>query len=510
MRALISVYDKSGLVEFAARIATLGYELVSTGGTARVLEEAGLDVTSVDTITGFPEILDGRVKTLHPHIHGGLLARTDLPSHMEELQRRQIRPIDLVVCNLYPFEAAVAEQSLTEQDKIEQIDIGGPTMVRAAAKNHASVVVVTDPDDYQALASALESGSVSQDIRRNLAAKAFGHVSTYDSLVAEFLRGEEGLFPQELTIGLRLSKTPRYGENSHQHAGAYTRLRAGTPEPGLLRAELLKGDELSFNNYLDADAAWQASQLFDGPTVAIVKHTVPCGLATRPTLAEAYVAAFEGDEVSAFGGIVSLNQSVDLATAQQMRKIKLDIILAPGYDDDALELLNKKKGTRILQLPNWPRPRHVDADVRPIVGGMLVQQPDAVVETAQDWRRVTRSSASEKEVRDMEFAWSVTPLVKSNAIVLVKDQAIVGLGAGQPNRLESVNLATLNAGDRARGAVLASDAFFPFADGIQLAIEAGVTAVVQPGGSLRDNEVIDAADAAGIAMYFTGRRHFRH
>ncbi len=510
MRALLSVYDKSGLVEFGTRIAALGYELVSTGGTARTLQEAGLNVTTVDSVTGFPEILDGRVKTLHPHIHGGLLARTDLPSHMESLRKHQIQPIDLVVCNLYPFEAAVSDQSLNEQDKIEQIDIGGPAMVRAAAKNHASVIVVTDPADYDSIASALERGDVTQETRRRLAAKAFNHVSTYDSLVAEFLRGSEDMFPQELSIGLRLSKTPRYGENSHQSARAYTRLRAGEPEPGLLQAEVLKGDELSFNNYLDADAAWQASQLFDGPTVAIVKHTVPCGLAVRPTLAEAYVAAFEGDEVSAFGGIVSLNQPVDLATAQLMRKIKLDIILAPGYDDDALELLNRKKGTRILRLPNWPHPRRVDADLRPIVGGLLVQQPDLVIETARDWRQVTDPAASEQELRDLEFAWKVTPLVKSNAIVFVRDESIIGLGAGQPNRLESVNLAARKAGERAKGAVMASDAFFPFADGIQLAIDAGVTAVVQPGGSLRDDEVIDAANAAGISMYFTGRRHFRH
>lgn len=510
MRALMSVYNKSGLVEFATKVASLGYELVSTGGTARALREAGLNVTTVDSVTGFPEILDGRVKTLHPNIHGGLLARADLPAHMEALERHQIRPIDLVVCNLYPFESAVSDESLSEQDTIEQIDIGGPAMVRAAAKNHGSVVVVTDPADYESIANALENGDVSQDVRRGLAAKAFNHVSTYDSLVADFLRGPEDIFPQELTIGLRLSKTPRYGENSHQGAGAYTRLRAGRPEAGLLQAELLKGEDLSFNNYLDADAAWQASQLFEGPAVGIVKHTVPCGLALRPTLAEAYVAAFEGDEVSAFGGIVSLNQAVDIATAQLMRKIKLDIIVAPDYDDDALDLLSKKKGTRILRLPNWPHPRRVDADIRPIVGGVLVQQPDSVVETAKDWRQVTHTSASEQEIRDLEFAWRVTPLVKSNAIIFVKDEAIVGLGAGQPNRLESVNLAARKAGERSKGAVMASDAFFPFSDGIQLAIDAGVTAVVQPGGSLRDDEVIDAANAAGISMYFTGRRHFRH
>lgn len=512
MRALLSVSDKTGIVEFATQLKELGYELISTGGTLRTLSEAGLEVRSVAEVTGSPEMLDGRVKTLHPRIHGGLLARRDLDDHMRQLDQHGITPFDLLAANLYPFEATLQKEGLADMDLIEQIDIGGPAMVRAAAKNFPSVLVVTSPADYNTIIDSLKSGDVSQQQRRALAAKAFGHVSTYDALVAEYLRGEapDARFPEELSIGLRRAKTPKYGENSHQQAAAYTRLRAGKPAPGLLQAEQLKGEELSFNNYLDADAAWQAAQLFEGPTVSIIKHTVPCGLAVRPTLAEAYEAAFEGDPVSAFGGIVALNGTVDLETAKLMRKIKLDIIIAPDYDDDALGLLNKKKGTRIISLPNRIGHRVMELDVRPISGGMLVQDPDIAPEEPASWSVVTEKQPGERELADLEFAWRVLPLIKSNAIVFVKDQAIVGLGAGQPNRLESVAIAARKAEERAVGAVMASDAFFPFPDGIERAIEAGITSVIQPGGSLRDDEVIEAANRAGISMLFTGRRHFRH
>jgi phosphoribosylaminoimidazolecarboxamide formyltransferase / IMP cyclohydrolase len=512
VRALLSVWDKTGIVNFAKQLHELGWELVSTGGTLQALSDAGLEVTSVADVTGSPEMLDGRVKTLHPRIHGGLLARRDLDDHMAQLDEHGITPIDMLVVNLYPFEQTVQQDDLTEQDVIEQIDIGGPAMVRAGAKNYASVVVVTDPNDYNAVVDQLQDGGLSHEHRREFAAKAFGHVSTYDALVAEYLNGfsEHGRFPRELTIGMRVAAVPKYGENAHQQARAYTRLRAGKPAPGLLQATLLKGEDLSFNNYLDADAAWQAAQLFDGPTVSIIKHTVPCGLAVRPTLAEAYEAAFEGDPVSAFGGIVGLNRTVDAETAKAMRTLKLDIILAPDYDEDALAILQKKKGTRILKMPNREGNRIAELDVRPISGGMLVQEPDIEIEDPSSWQVVTRTSPSTDEMADLEFAWRVLPLIKSNAIVFVKDQSIVGLGAGQPNRLESVAIAARKAGDKARGAVMASDAFFPFADGVERAIEAGVTAVIQPGGSLRDNDVIDAVDNAGVSMLFTGRRHFRH
>jgi phosphoribosylaminoimidazolecarboxamide formyltransferase/IMP cyclohydrolase len=511
-RALLSVYDKTAIVEFAAGLVDLGYDLISTGGTFKALNDAGLAVTQVAEVTGSPEILDGRVKTLHPAIHGGLLARRDVPDHLAQLDKHGIEPIDLLVSNLYPFETTVADPSLDDTAIVEQIDIGGPAMIRAASKNFNSVVVITNPDDYTDALERLRTFSNDLAWRRSLAARAFGHVAVYDSLVAEFLRGHgpEVQFPDEFSIGMRRAKTPKYGENSHQHAAAYTRLRAGEPAPGILRAQRLKGDELSFNNYLDADAAWQAAQLFDGPTVCIVKHTVPCGLAVRDSLADAYRAAFDGDPVSAFGGIVALNQTVDLETAQLLRKIKLDIIIAPAYDDDAIELILKKKATRVLTLPNREGDRIAELDVRPISGGILVQEPDIHAEDASQWRVVSAKQPTVEQMADLAFAWRMIPLVKSNAIVFVKDQAVVGLGAGQPNRLESVAIASRKAGESAQGAVMASDAFFPFADGIERAIEAGIAAVIQPGGSMRDEEVIAAANAAGISMVFTGTRHFRH
>lgn len=512
MRALLSVADKTGLVTFATGLAELGYELVSTGGTANALSAAGLPVLQVADVTGSPEMLDGRVKTLHPRIHGGLLARRDLPEHVAQLEQHGIAPIDILVSNLYPFEATVTTPGLEEIDIVEQIDIGGPAMVRAAAKNFASVTVVTSPDDYDAVLADLRDGAVSLGRRRELAAKAFGHVSTYDALVAEYLRGDaiDDAFPQELSIGLRLSRLPKYGENSHQRAAAYRRLSAQGRETGILDAELLSGDHLSFNNFLDTDAAWQAAQLFDEPTVCIVKHTVPCGLAIRPTIGEAYTAAFEGDPVSAFGGIVALNRTVDAETAKLLRKIKLDIIIAPAYEPDALEVVLRKKNTRILALPNRAGERRTELDIRPIGGGLLLQEPDIREDDTAAWNVVTKTTPTVRELEDMRFAWRAIPLVKSNAIVFAKNRAIVGLGAGQPNRLESVAIAARKADVRAHGAVLASDAFFPFADGIEAGIAAGVSAVIQPGGSLRDDEVIAAADAAGISMIFTGTRHFRH
>lgn len=513
MRALLSVYDKTGIVDFARDLVGLGYELISTGGTFAAIQEAGLPVLQVAEVTGSPEILDGRVKTLHPRIHGGLLARRDTPDHMAQLAEHDIEPIDIVASNLYPFEAVVSQDGATAEDIIENIDIGGPAMVRASAKNFASVVIVTDPADYGSIVASLRDRTMDASRRRQLAAKAFAHVSAYDALIAEYLRTQDGaVFPDELTIPLRHVATTRYGENPQQDAAAYRRLRPGKPEHGLLDAELLIGDALSFNNYLDTDAAWQAAQLLDGPGVAIVKHMVPCGLARRESLVDAYIAAYEGDTVSAFGGIVALNRTVDAATASQMRKIKLDIIIAPDYDEDALASLSKKKGTRVLRLANRAADaaRSTTLDVRPIGGGMLVQTPDNAQDDPASWTIVTERKPTAEEMRDLAFAWQAARLVKSNAIVFAKDDAVVGLGAGQPNRLESVALAARKAGDRAQGAAMASDAFFPFADGIEQAIAAGITAVVQPGGSMRDEEVIAAANAAGITMAFTGTRHFRH
>ena len=409
-------------------LVDLGYELVSTGGSATTLADAGLPVIAVESLTGFPEMLDGRVKTLHPHVHGALLARRDLPDHMDTLERLGITPIDMLVSNLYPFERSVQDAGLDDEGKIEQIDIGGPAMVRAASKNFSAVTVVVDPADYPSILDALRSGQVDLPTRRALAAKAFGHVSTYDALVAAFLRGPDGTFPDELSIPLRRAATPRYGENPQQPAAVYTRLGTTRTPSGVLNAVRVSGDPLSFNNYLDTDAAWNAIGLFDRPAVCIVKHMVPCGLATRETIADAYAAAFDGDPVSAFGGIVALNRRVDLATAGQMRKIKLDIIIAPGYDDDALAVLQRKKGTRLLTLeaPATGNAGSSELDIRPITGGMLVQVPDREPDDPATWRVVTRTEPTDEQFADLAFAWQAVRLVKSNAIVVAKDTAIAG------------------------------------------------------------------------------------
>jgi phosphoribosylaminoimidazolecarboxamide formyltransferase / IMP cyclohydrolase len=512
VRALLSVYDKSGLVEFARQLTDIGFELVSTGGTARTLTGAGLQVTAVEDVTGFPEILDGRVKTLHPMIHGALLARTELPEHMSTLANHGITPIDVLVSNLYPFESAASDSSLSDQDKVEQIDIGGPAMVRAAAKNFGSVVVVTDPADYAHVAESLAAGSIDESTRRQLAAKAFGHVSTYDSLVAAFLRNDDPLFPEELSVGLRKQSSLRYGENPQQDASSYSLLSAGKPSLGLLQAKQLHGKELSFNNLLDADAAWHASLISVDPTVSIIKHTVPCGLASRSALADAFEAALAGDPVSAFGGIVSLNRAVGEDVAKKLSEIFFEVIIAPEYTADALKILKKKKNLRILQLSvpeSGSLSRH-HLDFRPIAGGMLVQTADNQVDDPSTWTAATSVAPDPEQWKDLEFAWKAARLVKSNAIVFAKQESIVGVGAGQPNRLESVHIAARKAGDKAKGAAMASDAFFPFADGVEQAIAAGITAIIQPGGSVRDSEVIDAANNAGVAMVFTSTRHFRH
>jgi len=514
MRALISVSDKRGLIPFAKQLAEFGFELISTGGTARSLAEAGLPVRDVQDVTGFPEMLDGRVKTLHPHIHAGLLARQDHPDHMEQLRERDIRPIDLLISNLYPFERTVGRGDLDDDARIEQIDIGGPAMVRAGAKNYASVIVITDPSDYLSVTERLGAGSVDIAFRRSLAAKAFAHVATYDALVAAFLRDSiQEQFPFELAIGLRHERNLRYGENPQQQAAAYRRLSPARRVSGVLDATQLGGPELSFNNLLDADAAWRAIQISTDPTVSIVKHTIPCGLATRADLVSAFDAALAGDPVSAFGGIVALNRDADAIVAQRLTETRFDIVLAQDFSDEALVILRKKRNIRILQLRGDMPSETFDRlplDLRPIAGGILFQEQDNAVDNAADWQVVTERRPTERELTDLEYAWEAARHVKSNAIVVVGDRSVLGVGAGQPNRLESVDIAVRKASERAKGAALASDAFFPFADGLERAIRAGITAVVQPGGSVRDSEVIAAADRAGISMVFTGTRHFRH
>ncbi len=508
MRALISVYDKTGVVQFGRRIAAAGYELVSTGGTHRTLtDEGGLSVRQVAEVTGSPEILDGRVKTLHPVIHGGLLARRESPEQMAELAAHGIETIDLVVVNLYPFLATISKPDVTLDDALENIDIGGPTMLRAAAKNFPSVAVVVDPADYEWVGEKLAGGGLTANDRRGLAAKAFRHVSEYDAAVTGYLTAEpEETLPSRLTISLDKVAGLRYGENPHQSGALYA--PAGAAPYGMAGAAQLHGRELSYNNLMDADAAWRTVSDFAEPTVAVVKHNNPCGLASRDAVSEAYHLAYEGDTVSAFGGIVAFNRIVDATSAQAMDPVFYEVVIAPGYDDDALEILRRKRNLRILAI--GAAPSKAALDLRPISGGMLVQGADDITEGPAEWRTVTEREPSEAERQDLAFAWKAAKHIKSNAIVFAKDRALVGMGAGQPNRVVSVHLSQRIAGEKAKGAVLASDAFFPFADNIELAAEAGVAAIVQPGGSVRDEEVIAAADKTGLAMMFTGVRHFRH
>jgi phosphoribosylaminoimidazolecarboxamide formyltransferase/IMP cyclohydrolase len=510
----LSVYDKSGIVEFGKALVDLGAEVISTGGTFAALRQAGVPVTAVSDVTGFPEILGGRVKTLHPRIHGGLLAQRDDPHHQEQLESHEIKPIDLLAVNLYPFAETVRDPSTTLAEAIEQIDIGGPAMLRAGAKNFAEVIVASNAADYGLIVDELRAGGVSFERRRFLAAQAFAHVAAYDSVVASYLHGdraEQPAMPEQVLFAGQKAQDLRYGENPQQRAGAYRRLVPRTPEPGVLDACQISGKELSFNNLLDADAAWGAIRQFDQPAVSIVKHTIPCGLAVRPRLADAFAAALAGDPVSAFGGIVALNRDVDEETARAISSVFFEVITAPGFSAEAKTILQKKKNLRLLTLPvdESDRGRH-SWDIRPIRGGLLIQEPDVDFDDPSTWRVATHRTPTAEELEDLSFAWEAVRHVKSNAIVLVKDRAVVGVGSGQPNRVESVRIAVRNAGERAQGAVLASDAYFPFADGLQAGIDAGIVAAVQPGGSVRDSEVIAAADNAGIAMMFTGKRHFRH
>ena len=514
MRALLSVSDKAGLDAFARGLVELGYEIISTGGTLAALSRAGVQATAVADVTGAPEILDGRVKTLHPAIHAGLLARRGDPRHEDELREHDIDRIDLLAVNLYPFGETVRSPSVTLDEALEQIDIGGPAMVRAAAKNFPAVIVVTDPAEYPSILEELARGDLPVDRRQELAAKAFAHVSAYDAVVAEYLRGapdQDDPFPATYSLAGTRAIGLRYGENPQQRAAAYRRLGAGPAPSALLDAVQHAGKELSFNNLLDADAAWAAAWTFPEPTVAIVKHTIPCGLASRQELADAFSAALAGDPVSAFGGIVAANRPIDAETARRIAEVRFDIVIAPGFDSEAREILGRKGHTRVLELVQAAAMEPTAAwDVRPIRGGFLLQDADNVPDDPSRWHVVTRRAPDDRERADLAYAWGAVRHVKSNAIVLARDRAVVGVGAGQPNRVESVRIAAKKAGEAAAGAALASDAYFPFPDGIEEAAAAGVTAIAQPGGSVRDQVCIEAADRAGISMLFTGVRHFRH
>ncbi|MFF5174805.1 bifunctional phosphoribosylaminoimidazolecarboxamide formyltransferase/IMP cyclohydrolase [Micromonospora sp. NPDC000089] len=511
-RALVSVYDKTGLVELARALHDAGVELVSTGSTASTIAGAGVPVTAVEQVTGFPEILDGRVKTLHPKIHGGLLADLRKDSHAAQLDEHGIAGIDLLVSNLYPFQATVASGA-SQDECVEQIDIGGPAMVRAAAKNHASVAVVTDPAAYPMLLAALRDGGFTLAQRKVLAARAFAVIAEYDVAVAEWCAQElapaDEWWPEFAGLTLRRQAVLRYGENPHQDAAVY--LDPSSPA-GLAQAEQLHGKEMSYNNYVDADAAWRAANDFpDQPAVAIIKHANPCGIAVGADVADAHRRAHACDPVSAFGGVIAVNRPVTVELAEQVAEIFTEVVVAPGYDQGAAEILQAKKNIRLLRAPAYaPLP----AEWRQVTGGVLVQlrdRVDAEGDNPANWRLATGEAADEATLRDLAFAWRAVRAVKSNAILLARDGATVGVGMGQVNRVDSARLAVDRAGvDRARGSVCASDAFFPFADGPKILIDAGVRAIVQPGGSIRDEETIAACKEAGVTMYLTGTRHFFH
>ncbi len=511
MKAIISTHDKTGVVWFGKTIAEAGFELVSTGGTGAALREGGLEVTQVADLTGSPEILGGRVKTLHPKIAGGILARRDLPSHIEELSEHGIDTIDLVAVNLYPFVKTVAAPDANLEDALENIDIGGPTMIRSAAKNFPHVIVIVHPADYGWVSERLILGrgdpsTITHEERRSLARKAFQHVALYDTAVAQYLTDGGSTLSDEVTLGFSRQTGLRYGENPHQEAVLYADpLSSG----GIVKSRLLHGIEMSFNNYMDADSAWRTVSDFAQSAVTVVKHTNPCGLAVHDDQVIAYRRALEGDSVSAFGGIVGFNRPVTAATAEAMRGVLFDVIIAPAYEPEALKLLEKRKRTRVLQADPAVGPME-GVDVRRITGGALIQAVDNIGVDSASWEVKSKRKPSEAEMEDLSFAWKAAKHVRSNAIVLAKDSALVGMGAGQPNRVTSVHLALRIAGDAAIGTVMASDAFMPFADNIEMAAEGGITAVAQPGGSIRDDEVIAAADRLGIALVFTGVRHFKH
>ncbi|AXY21926.1 MULTISPECIES: bifunctional phosphoribosylaminoimidazolecarboxamide formyltransferase/IMP cyclohydrolase [Komagataeibacter] len=516
-RALISVSDKTGLLDLARALVAHGAEILSTGGSARTLREAGIAVRDVSEHTGFPEILDGRVKTLVPQVHGGILGRRDLPAHVRQMEEHQIAPIDLVAVNLYPFEATVASGAGAE-DCIENIDIGGPALIRAAAKNHAHVAIVTDPAQYADVITALENGGTTLDQRTKLAGAAYARTAAYDAAIAAWFAGQEGeILPPRMIVAGEKRESLRYGENPHQKAAFYT---DGSNRPGVATARQIQGKSLSYNNINDTDAAFEAVAEFDEPAVVIVKHANPCGVATAATQAQAWDNALRCDPVSAFGGIVALNRTLEAEAAARIATLFTEVIVAPDATEEARQILARKKNLRLLLTGALPDPAQGGVVVRSVAGGFLAQTRDSGRIMPDALKVVTKRAPTPAEMADLIFAFRVAKHVKSNAIVYAKDQSTVGIGAGQMSRVDSARIAATKSADAAnaagidhpltQGSVVASDAFFPFADGLEAAIAAGATAVIQPGGSIRDDEVIAAADRAGIAMVFTGMRHFRH
>ena len=512
-RALISVSDKTGVVELAKGLEALGAEILSTGGTAKTLREAGVKVIDVAAYTGSPEILDGRVKTLHPKIHGGLLGRRSLPAHVEQMRQHQIGPIDVVVVNLYPFEATIAKPNCPFEEAIEQIDIGGPSMLRSAAKNHEDVLVVVDPKDYTRVLETMQGGSVPALLRRELALKVFQHTARYDSLIAGYLeqqvQGSEAKFPALLSIQFERVETLRYGENPHQQGAFYRDFQS--KEPSVSRGKILHGKAMSYNNFLDANSALELVKEFDQIAVSIIKHNNPCGAAWGATPVEAYVKARETDPVSAFGGVIAFNRPVDLAAAKEITSTFVEVVIAPSFAEDALAELKRKKDIRLLEVGPLSKTGSEGYDLKKLVGGLIVQDRDlGVLSDIKALQVPTVRRPTDAEYATAGFAWIVCKHVKSNAIVYARPGQTVGIGAGQMSRVDSVKLAGMKAQLPVKGCVMASDAFFPFRDGLDAAAQAGITCVIQPGGSIRDAEVIKAADEHGMAMILTGMRHFRH
>ena len=509
-RALISVSDKKGVIAFAEGLIENGIEIISTGGTKKVLDEAGIPTISIEEVTDFPEMMDGRVKTLHPKIHGGLLGRRDLASHMEAMAASQITPIDFVCVNLYPFKETIMKSGVTEEEAIENIDIGGPSMLRSAAKNHQFVTAVVDPADYPMVLSELkEQGGTSFATRKKLAAKVFRHTAAYDALIAQYLTGQVAeREPEKLTLTFDRKQDLRYGENSHQKAAFY---ETALPESySIAQAQQLHGKELSFNNIRDADAALRIMREYQEPTVVALKHMNPCGIGSASTIFAAWNAAYEADPVSIFGGIIVLNREVDLPTAEAMHKLFLEIIIAPSFTPESLEVLKTKKNIRLLTVDFTVKDSTYTEETVSVLGGLLVQDEDVAMEEKQDWQVVTDRKPTEEELAAMAFAWRAVKHVKSNAIVLANEHQTVGIGAGQMNRVGSVKIAIEQAGAKTKDAVLASDAYFPMDDSVEYAAKHGIKAIIQPGGSIKDQASIDMANKYGVAMVFTGVRHFRH
>jgi phosphoribosylaminoimidazolecarboxamide formyltransferase/IMP cyclohydrolase len=515
-RAIISVSDKSGVVAFVKELAGMGVEILSTGGTAKTLRDKGISVKDISEYTGFPEMLDGRVKTLHPKVHGGLLGQRSKSDHVRKMEEHGILPIDLVAVNLYPFEATIAKEGCPLEDAIENIDIGGPTMIRSAAKNYPDVTVLVDPEDYPTILSELKAkGEVSVETNFRLAKKVFQHTARYDAAISNYLGQVEGgkrvnKFPETFTFQVKKVQELRYGENPHQKAAFYREYLS--LEPAVSNAVQVHGKEMSFNNILDTDSAFETVKEFEEPAVIIIKHNNPCGAAISSTsLADAYRKARDCDPVSAFGGVVGFNRMVDEETAREMVQIFLEVVIAPGFDPKALEILKSKKDLRLLQSPPLSSSYlRGGLDLRKVVGGLLIQERDLGHVPMAEWRVVTKRKPTEQELKAMAFGWKVAKHVKSNAIVLVREDRTVGIGAGQMSRVDSTRLAAMKAQSSTKGTVLASDAMFPFRDGVDTGAEAGATAIIQPGGSIRDEEVVAAADEYNIAMVFTGMRHFRH